>query len=103
FRLRLRKWGLPEPHLDYDVYSAEGEFLGCSEFAYPDLKLAFEYEGDHHRTDTKQSNRDIEKYRAYVRHGWDPVRITSHMLYREPLQLRELVLGTFAARSRGIL
>lgn len=42
-RLALADAGLPEPDLDFDVYDSCGQFLGCSEFAYPEFKLALEY------------------------------------------------------------
>ena len=36
-----------------------------------------EVEGDHHRTDRRQWDRDIEKYNAYAALGWEVVRLTS--------------------------
>lgn len=39
-RLILTEFGLPEPELDHDVYDAAGRFLGCSELAYPDLRVS---------------------------------------------------------------
>lgn len=98
-RLRIREWGLPEPELDYDVRAANGALLGCSEFAWPRYRLAAEYEGDHHRTEGPQWNRDIEKYHYYERHGWETVRATSLLLYRQQPELRHRLTG--ALRDRG--
>lgn len=98
-RLRIREWGLPEPELDYDVRAANGVLLGCSEFAWPRYRLAAEYEGDHHRTESPQWNRDIEKYHSYERHGWEAVRATSLLLYRQQPELRHRLTG--ALRDRG--
>ncbi|WP_053385428.1 hypothetical protein [Leucobacter celer] len=98
-RLRIQEWGLSAPELDYDVRAANGVLLGCSEFAWPRYRLAAEYEGDHHRTESPQWNRDIEKYHSYERHGWETVRATSLLLYREQPELRRRLMG--ALRDRG--
>ncbi|MFT4232486.1 MAG: hypothetical protein QM606_06910 [Leucobacter sp.] len=73
--------------------------LGCSEFAWPALRIAGEYEGTHHRIDQQQWNRDIEKYHAYSAHGWESVRVTAQLLYAAPRDLRARFAETF--RSRG--
>lgn len=98
-RMRLREWGLPKPALDHDVYDAAGKFLGCTEIAYPDFMVAFEYEGDHHRVSRKQWERDIEKARDYSASGWITVRVTAHLLYTTPDELRRIAES--ALRSRG--
>lgn len=98
-RLRIQEWELPEPELDYDVRTADGALLGCSEFAWPRYRLAAEYEGDHHRTESPQWNRDIEKYHYYERHGWETVRATSLLLYRRQSELRRRLAE--ALRDRG--
>jgi very-short-patch-repair endonuclease len=73
--------------------------LGISEIAYPEFKVAVEYEGDHHRTSKKQWNRDIEKQRAYEAAGWVIVRLTSENLYGRGISPRALV--TRALRAAG--
>lgn len=64
----IRQAGLPEPVLDYDVLDRYGRFLGCSELAYPELKIAIEYESDGHLT-RSQLQRDIDKYQLYAEAG----------------------------------
>jgi hypothetical protein len=61
-RLAGSRAGLPQPHLDYDVFALDGEPIGFTEFAYPAYRQLIEYEGDHHRTDRKQWQRDVEKH-----------------------------------------
>lgn len=98
-RLRLLDWRAPRPCLDHDVYSAGGLLLGCSEFAYPEYRLAVEYEGAHHESETRQWNRDIDKYHDYERAGWDVIRVTSDYLYRRGRELREHLFESL--RKRG--
>ena len=83
-RLDLADAGLPEPELDFEVRTDGGILLGISEIAYPTWRVALEYEGDHHRTDREQWNRDIDKCDAYRRAGWDVVRITRAHQYGAP-------------------
>lgn len=80
-RLALIRAGLPEPALDYDVVGLGGEFIGYTEFAYPAYRVLVEYEGDHHRTDRAQWNRDIEKHAKAAAAGWAVLRLTSRHLY----------------------
>ena len=93
-RLTLIDAGLPEPVLDHDVYDGD-EFVGCVDLAYPDLRIAIEYEGDHHRLDPVQWNRDIEKHDRLAAMGWRVIRVTKAMLFQKP--------GDLAARVRAAL
>lgn len=83
-RLALVRDGMPEPELDYDVYSRSGAAIGFTELAYPTFRVLVEYEGDHHRTDREQWDRDIAKHEACVDAGWSPVRVTARQLYPSP-------------------
>ena len=83
-RLLLVEAGLPEPQLDVDVFDDSGTLLGCSEMAYPQYRVAIEYEGDHHRVERAQWNRDIDKYHAYAENGWTVVRLTSAIVFGRP-------------------
>ncbi|WP_295012396.1 hypothetical protein [uncultured Microbacterium sp.] len=99
-RLILHDVRMPEPVLDYDVYDARGLFLGCSELAYPESKLAIEYESDGHLT-RAQLQRDIDKYQAYAEAGWAVVRLTSAHVYRAPREaVRRVRAGLAAAAAR---
>ncbi len=86
--------------LDHDVRAHDGRLLGCSEFAYPELRLALEYEGAHHRTETRQWNRDIEKYQHYAQAGWEVLRVTADLLYPRRDELRARVFEALARRSQ---
>ena len=77
YRLDAVAAGLPEPELDVDVFDARGRRIGITEVLYRDYGVLVEIEGDHHRTNRAQWNRDIEKYAAYAAEGWAVVRVTS--------------------------
>lgn len=97
-RLTIVDAGLPEPSLNYDVY-ADGEKIACVDLAYPHLRIAIEYEGEHHLLDPQQWARDIERYERLVAAGWHVIRVTKGELFDEPAKLVRRVRFAIAARS----
>lgn len=97
-RLTLIDHGLPEPARNHEV-SADGVYLGCVDLAYPDLKIAIEYEGEHHLLDPEQWARDIARYEALRAAGWVVVQITKAELFHEPAVAVQRVRA--AIRRRG--
>lgn len=99
-RLMMVDAGLPEPELDVAVRDAHGRLLGRSELAYPELRLAFEYESDSHLT-RAQLERDITKYASYEAAGWSVVRLTSAHVFHDPVEgLRRIRSGIRRSRAR---
>lgn len=98
-RLTLVDAGLPEPALDYDVYDESGRFIGCLDAAYPGSRVGMEYDGDHHRTDEGQWQRDIVKHDDLARAGWRVIRVTRAQLVHEPGALAARVRAALRARS----
>lgn len=49
FRLAVVDAGFPEPELNIEVHDDEGRFLGRVDMAWPEYRIALEYDGDHHR------------------------------------------------------
>lgn len=85
YRLDAAASGLPEPELDVAIRDARGTLLGITEIVYRPYRTLVEVEGDHHRTDRKQWDRDIEKYAAYAAEGWEVARLTSrHIRGHDP-------------------
>ncbi|GAA2010800.1 hypothetical protein [Microbacterium ulmi] len=85
YRLDAATAGLPEPELDVAIRDRHGALLGVTEVVYREQRTLVEIEGDHHRTDKRQWDRDIEKYAAYVAEGWEVVRLTArHIRGRHP-------------------
>ena len=74
-RLLLGRFGLPEPAVQH-VVRAGGRFLARVDLAYPECRIAIEYEGDGHRTDRDQWRVDIRRQRDLEDHGWLVIRVT---------------------------
>lgn len=85
-RLCLLDAGLPEPELNADVFEA-GRFLGCVDLAYPALRIAIEYEGEHHLLDPEQWAGDIRRYEKLIAAGWTVIRVTKTDLFVTPAEL----------------
>jgi hypothetical protein len=76
-RLLLIRAGFPPPRTQIPVYDGYGALVAVLDMGWEDLKLAVEYEGDHHRTDRRQFHRDIRRAEAVAELGWMHVRITA--------------------------
>jgi hypothetical protein len=94
FRQWLVKQGLPEPDVACSVVLGGVEYH--PDLSYPHLKIAIEYEGDHHRTDRGQWNADIARERVFHDAGWEYIRVTRDMDW---FAIAELISAKIAERS----
>jgi hypothetical protein len=76
-RLLLIRAGFPQPQTQIPVYDGYGALVAVLDMGWEELKLAVDYEGDHHRTDRRRFNRDIRRAEAVAELGWIDVRITA--------------------------
>lgn len=82
-RLLLMESGLPRPIAQYRVSDATGRFVGRVDLAYPQARLALEYEGDHHR-EQQTFRRDVARLNALRAAGWTVLRFTADDVLRHP-------------------
>lgn len=76
-RLLLVDGGFPRPRTQIPVYSQFGELIAELDMGWEDIEVAVEYEGDHHRTDRRQFNKDIRRAERLAELGWTVVRVTA--------------------------
>lgn len=76
-RLLLIRAGFPRPRTQIPVYDDYGQLIAVLDMGWEDVRVAAEYDGDHHRTDKRQFNRDIRKLEAVTDLGWRVVRVTA--------------------------
>jgi hypothetical protein len=76
-RLLLIRAGFPPPQTQIPVYDEYGQLVAVLDMGWENIKLAVEYEGDHHRTDRRQFNKDIRRAEALTNLGWINVRVTA--------------------------
>jgi hypothetical protein len=75
-RLLLIRAGFPRPQTQIPVYNEFGVLVAELDMGWEDIKVAAEYEGDHHRTNPTRFNKDIRRYEDVTELGWIDVRVT---------------------------
>ncbi|WP_200949527.1 hypothetical protein [Leifsonia sp. Root227] len=75
-RVELVGAGLPEPELNFRV-KHDGRLIAMVDLAYPERRLAIEYLGDHHRTDSDLYRADIHRRERLASAGWNTVFLTA--------------------------
>ena len=73
-RLLLFDGGLPMPETQIPVLDG-GVPFAYLDMGYRDIQLAFEYDGDHHRSDRRQYVKDTRRLPAVERTGWEVIRV----------------------------
>ena len=97
-RLLLVDAGLPLFTAQHEVRDAHGRLIGRVDLALPELRLAIEYEGDHHR-ERHQFRRDVARLNALRAAGWTVLRFTADDVLRHPDRLiREVAAAIRALR-----
>lgn len=93
-RLLLRGGGLPPPVAQYEVLH-RGSFVARVDFAWPERKVALEYDGAWHGG-TEQFVRDRRRLNRLQEAGWRVVFVTAADLH-DPARLRAMVRAALAS------
>lgn len=100
-RVRVVQAGYPEPAVNPEVVLTSGERIP-PDLAWAELKICLQYEGDHHRSDPEQWDRDIQRDLRMQRDGWIVIRVTKKVFTdRGWAEFTENLRRAFAARQRG--
>jgi very-short-patch-repair endonuclease len=83
-RLLLIGAGLPEPLCGYALRSPRGTHIGFFDLAWPERRVIAEYDGDQHRTSSRQYDRDITRFDRAAEAGWTVVRVRARGVLRAP-------------------
>ncbi|MDH6181758.1 hypothetical protein M2152_001940 [Microbacteriaceae bacterium SG_E_30_P1] len=76
FRLRFARAGLPRAEPNRRVYSGSGAFIAMPDLQFRAFRMAFDYEGDHHRTDRRQWRKDLARVPRLQDAGWHHTRLS---------------------------
>lgn len=68
----IRRHGLPEPVRQLQIYD-QGREIARVDLAYPDAKIAIEYDSDQFHTGRVASDRDSRRRHALIAAGWLPI------------------------------
>jgi hypothetical protein len=83
-RLMIVRGGLPCPDVGVAVSDDAGGWLARPDLSYRRLKIAIEYDGDHHRTEKRQWRRDRARDENLREHGWIVITLTADDITRHP-------------------
>lgn len=76
-RLLLVDAGLPRPETQIPVRDDFGNVIAYLDMGWRELKVAVEYDGDHHRSDRRQFTWDIRRLEMLERLGWIVIRVVA--------------------------
>ncbi|WP_214403112.1 DUF559 domain-containing protein [Pseudonocardia lacus] len=96
-RLVLVGGGLPRPTSQFAVRTADGAVVARVDLAYPDARLALEYDGAHH-FDDEFSRLDRRRDLLLDELGWQTMRFTSDDVLRTPNDTVRRVRNRLAER-----
>lgn len=76
-RLVLVQAGLPRPQTQIPVIDEFGSAIAYLDMGWEDIKVAVEYDGDHHRSDRSQFGWDIRRLERLQHRGWIVIRVVA--------------------------
>jgi very-short-patch-repair endonuclease len=98
-RLVLLDGGLRRPNTQIVVFDEGGYPFARIDMGYEEFRVGVEYDGEHHWTNAKQHDHDIQRQVELTAHGWIIIRVSADMLRNRPwLIVRRAVE---ALQSRG--
>ena len=95
-RLVLVDGGLPRPVAQYVVRDDDGCHVARLDFAYPEAKVAVEYDGSLHWAQRRDDDRRRDRLRAL---GWTVIVVSASDVFREPDVLVAQVAAALSARA----
>ncbi|QJU53933.1 hypothetical protein SCB71_12095 [Herbiconiux sp. KACC 21604] len=98
-RLELLRHGLPTPELNTEIVDDSGARIGFGDIVFRHHGVLVEYDGEQHRTSSRQYYRDVERLEALHRAGWIDVRVTRQTPRTGPASA--VARTERALRSRG--
>jgi very-short-patch-repair endonuclease len=99
-RVRFVLAGLPQPEVQFSVV-VDGRLLARVDLAWPDLKIAVEYDGLWHVGSARQMHHDRERLNRLMSAGWVVIHVTSVRLRDDFDGVVAEIKSVINARRRG--
>ena len=77
FRWRFHQAGFPPALPNLPVLDSRGQFVALPDLQFEGFRMCFDYEGDHHRTDRVQWQKDIARVPRLQDIGWHHTRLSA--------------------------
>ncbi|WP_233563647.1 hypothetical protein [Cryobacterium tepidiphilum] len=79
-RLIIVRANLPEPEVNLELRNRYGAFMAWGDLVYREHKILLEYDGEVHRVDEKQFQRDVDRLDEIMEEDWRVIRYNkSHL------------------------
>lgn len=88
----IRRFGLPMPIFQYELRTSAGMFVARFDFAYPDVKHAFEVDGYDTHGSPSAIERGFDRDRAARREGWQ----VDHFMWNHVVRRQRYVAQAIA-------
>ncbi|MCW2553427.1 MAG: hypothetical protein JWR78_3208 [Mycobacterium sp.] len=98
-RLLLIDAGYPRPQTQIPVLDADGYEFAFLDMGWEDVKIAVEYDGEHHRTDQGQYRWDVKRLRKIHERSWHHVKVIAG---DRPWEILQRVASAWASRRDSI-
>jgi len=98
-RMLLVLAGLPEPTVNHVVRRSDGSVRYRIDLSWPELRVAVEYDGRHHRADLDQWDADVVRRDWFEAAGWCRLDVVARGVYQRPAETVDRVAAVL--RSRG--
>ena len=98
-RLQLIASGFPCPLVGADLFDDRGCSIARPDLCWPTLRLAIEYDGEHHRTDRFQYANDIQRKEQMEDLGWRSIVLLSGDVHRRWTVTESRITDAFATRG----
>jgi hypothetical protein len=89
-RVRFASAGLPTPEVNCEIFTEAGVFIAMTDLGWRKYRVAFDYEGDGHRTDRVQWAKDLKRAPRIENANWSYVRAGAPDL-RDSREIIEIV------------
>jgi hypothetical protein len=96
-RLLVVDAGYPRPRTQIPLFDEYGRPFAFLDMGWEDLRIALEYDGDHHRTDRRQYAWDVQRLRLVEQRDWLHVKVIAEDRPRDVLRR---VAKAWAARGQ---
>ena len=99
-RVGLHLAGLPRPEVQYTIFGPDG-FIARVDLAWPELKIAIEYDGLTHVGSARQMHNDRRRLNRLVAEGWIVLHVTAERLRDDFPRFVTEVKAARRSRLRG--